>query len=164
MADFTLEALKNEIVVDAENLGYKNSPTPNDWKGDQVVADLINLKNLVIDKVSAEMEEIRGTTEFSWYDSLSIDEQEYLRWQTPNGGLWLVTGPMKLALTGSTLAVNGVAGAHDPTVSWWAAADRVAAVAAILPLIELAGSRAEVLWDADETITAGEVGRAFNLI
>lgn len=161
---FTSVGLKDEIVNDPENLGYKNSPTPNDWKSDQVIADLLNLKNLVVDLVSVQMEKIRGTTEFDWYDALSIDEQEYLRWQTPNSGSWLVTEPMKVKLTGSTLAVNGVAGVSTPINSWWAAIDRTAAIAAILPLIEIVGSRAEVLWDVPITIGISQVGRAFNLV
>jgi len=37
---FDLVELKDEIVNDPEGLGYKNSATPNDWKGDQVIADL----------------------------------------------------------------------------------------------------------------------------
>ena len=91
MADFSLEALKDEIVNDPQALGYKNSATPTDWKGDQEIADLINAKNLVVDRTQVDMEEIRSTTEFDWYDTLSIDEQEYTRWQTPNSGIWKVS-------------------------------------------------------------------------
>ena len=42
MADFTLVALKDEIVNDPNAIGYKNSAVPTDWKGDQAIADLIN--------------------------------------------------------------------------------------------------------------------------
>ena len=55
MADFTLVALKDEIVNDTQALGYKNTNDtwtggPNPPKGDQEIADLINAKNLVEDR------------------------------------------------------------------------------------------------------------------
>ncbi len=161
---FSSEALKDEIVNDPEGMGYKNSATPTDWKGDQVIADLLGLKSLVIDRVSVEMEELRAITEFDWYDGMTIDRQEYLVWQTPDNGQWRVSAHMKLFLTGSMPAANGVAGTNSVSDSKWAAADRNAATAAMLPLIEVAGSRAEVLWGEDMNISAGQVGRAFNLI
>ncbi len=161
---FTLQALKDEIVNDPEGLGYGTSGAPTLGLATEHIAGLINLRNLVLDRPAVDMEQIRGATEFDWYDALTIDEQEYLRWQTPNSGLWEVTAAMKLMLTGSQPTVNGVAGASTPTNSFWAAADRTVAIAAILPIIEIVGSRAEVLWGDNTAIAAGQVGRAFNLI
>ncbi len=167
MADFTLLALKNEIVNDPESLGYKNA---NDtWTGgveepkdDLVIADLLNTKNLVVDRASVEMEQVRGITEFEWYDTLSIDEQEFMRWKTPGGGSWQVTAAMKLLLTGRSLAVNGVAGTGADNASFWSASQRGSAAPAMLALIEVVGSRAEVLWGVGHTISAGNVGGAAN--
>ena len=65
MADFNLVALKDEIVGDPQTLGYKNSATPTDWKGDGAIADLINdpanganifRKNVPMDDVFAEID------------------------------------------------------------------------------------------------------------
>ena len=169
MAEFSLAALKAEIINDPELVGYKNvhpSSDPSDWKGDQLIADLINAKNFQIDRVEVEMEVLRGAIEFDWYDSLSIDEQEYLRWQTPGGGAdsigWKVTDDMKLILTGRTLTNNGVAGTGVDNDGWWAAAHDQDAAPAMLALIEVSGSRAEVLWDEGRSISAGQVGGAAN--
>ena len=176
MAEFTHQALADEIVNDPEGIGYKNTNDtwtggPNPPKDDQVIANLINAKNLKIDRTMVEMDRIRGAIEFDWYDALSIDEQEYLRWQTPGGGggvaseggSWKVTADMKLRLTGRTLTANGVAGIGVDADGWWAAADDQDAAPAMLALIEIAGSRAEVLWDEGLSVTAGDVGRAANL-
>ena len=164
MVDFTLEALKDEIVNDPEGLGYKNSATPTDWKGDQVIADLINDKLLKVDKTVVNMETIRGAIQFDWYNNLSIDEQEFIRWKTPNGGDLPVTPEMKLELTGRTPAVNGVGGTGADNDSWWAASNDQDAAPAMLALIEVVGGRAEVLWGVGRTISAGNVGAAFNEI
>ena len=164
MSEFTLVALKDEIENDTESIGYKNSPTSGDWKGDQIIADLINVKNLVIDRVSVEMELVRASTEYQWYNTLSADEQEWLRWQSPNGGMWVVSADMKLQLSGRTPTSNGVAGTGANNDSFWAASQDQDAAPVMLALIEIAGSRAEVLWDEGKFVTVGEVGRAFNEI
>jgi len=170
MAEFSLEALKDEIVNDSQSLGYKNSATPNDWKEDQEIADLINAKNLVVDRDEVGMDEIRSVIEFGWYDRLSPDEQEYTRWQTPGGGgedgggNWKVSAHMKLLLSGRALVMDGVAGTGSNNASYWNATDRDLAAPAILALIEMSGSRAEVLWGVGRTITASNVGGSFNEI
>ena len=164
MAEFTLVALKDEIENDTESLGYKNSPASGDWKGDQEIADLVNAKNLVIDRASVEMELVRASTEYQWYNTLSADEQEWLRWQSPNGGMWIVSADMKLQLSGRTLVSNGVAGTGADNDSFWAASQDQDAAPVMLALIEVAGSRANVLWGETKTVSAGEVGRAFNEI
>lgn len=162
-----LTALNAEISNDPLGLGYGVGTIPYDplteWKGDQEIADLLNAKNFVIDRASVPMEDVRGVTDFDWYDALTIDEQEFLRWKTPNSGLLLVTADVKLRLTGRTLASGGTGGTGSDANSWWAAADRTAAVAAMLPLIEVAGSRAEVLFGEGVVITAGDVGAAANV-
>ncbi len=163
MAEFSFTALKDEIVNDTEGLGYKNSATPNDWKGDQEIADLINAKNLVIDRPQVASDDINGDTQFDWYDGMSIDRQEFYTLQTRRE-FWKVSVNMKLFLTGRTLTVNGVAGTGTDSQSEWAAADDQDAAPAMLALIELAGSRSEVLWGQGTNITLGQVGAAFNEI
>jgi hypothetical protein len=160
MADFSLQALHDEIENDPEGIGYKVGAT---WKGDQEIADLINAKSYVIDKSSVEMEGIRATTTYDGYNNLSIDEQEWIRWMTPNSGQMVVTADMKLNLSGRTLTASGVAGVGDNTDSFWAAADRNAMAPAMLALIEVPGSRAQVLWGENITISVSQVGHAANL-
>ena len=161
MVEFTLTALKSEIETDPKSLGYKE--VGGQWKGDSVIADLLNEKNLVVDRISVGMEAIRQTVFYDWYNGLGIDEQEFLRWQTPNGGLWKVTADMKLGLCGRDLTIDGVAGAVSAANSWWAPADRTEAESPLLALLEVPGSRAEVLWGEGRTITAGNVGAAQNV-
>ncbi len=163
MADFSLEALKDEIVADTEALGYKNSATPTDWKDDQVIADLINAEGLVIDRIRVPSGDIVGETKFDWYDGLTIDKQEFFTLQT-RGEAWKVTADMKLFLSGRSLTTNGVAGTGTDAGSEWSAPDAGDAAPVMLPLIEVPGSRGEVLWLEGQTITAGQVARAFNEI
>ena len=109
------------------------------------------------------MEQARTTCTYDAYNNLAIDEQEWLRWLTPNGGELRITADVKLQLTGRTLASNGSGGTGNDNISFWAAANRVAMCAAFLSLVEVAGGRAEVLWGAGTTISIGQVGAAANL-
>ena len=165
MAEFSLAALEAEISNDPEGLGYGTGTIPYDplteWKGDQVIADLLNAKNLTIDRVRVPSEDINGDTHFDWYDGMTIDKQEFYTLQTRRES-WKVTVDMKKFLTGRNLTVNGVPGTGVDGDSEWAAADDQDAVPAMLALIEVPGSRGEVLWDEGRNISAGEVGRAVN--
>lgn len=160
MTEFSLQALHDEIESDPQELGYK---TNGDWKGDQVIADLINAKNYVIDRISVPMESIRAEVTLAAYDTLLADRQEWLRWMTPNSGNFQVTADMKLQLSGRLLTVDGVAGTGDNGDSVWASAHEDAMAPAMLALIEIPGSRAGVLWGENITITAGNVGWAATL-
>lgn len=160
MAEFSLPALHDEIEADPQSLGYKVGSV---WKGDQEIADLLMAKTYTIDRESVEMEAVRAATSYDWYNNLSIDEQEWIRWQTPNSGQWRVSADMKLQLTGRTLASGGVAGSGSDADSFWQAADRADAVASMLALIEVPGSRGEVLWGEGSSVSAGQIGRAANL-
>lgn len=160
MASFSLQALHDEIEADPEGLGYKIN---GDWKGDQVIADLINAKNYVVDVAAVPMEEVRATCTYEAYNTLAIDEQEWLLWMTPNSGEFRVSADMKLQLSGRSLTSNGVAGTGDDAESFWAAAHRDAMAPAMLALIEVPGSRAEVVWGAGITIGINQVAHAANL-
>ena len=170
MADFTLQALADEIEADPAALGYKE--VGGEWKGDGVIADLINAKDFVIDRASIPMAATRSKVTFAAYNTLSIDEQEWIRWMTPgggdggaggDGGNFETTPDMKLQLTGRTVAANGVAGTGADGDSFWAAAHDQDMAPAMLALIEVPGSRAEVLWGEGQSISIGNVGRAANL-
>ncbi len=92
---------------------------------------------------------------------MTIDKQEFYTLQTRRES-WKVTEDMKKFLTGRSLTVNGVAGLGADNQSEWAAADDQNAAPAMLALIEIPGSRAEVLWDEGRSISLGQVGRAAN--
>jgi len=161
MASFSLQALHDEIEADPKGLGYKE--TNGDWKGDQVIVDLINGKNYVIDVTAVPMEEVRATCTYEAYNTLAIDEQEWLRWMTPNSGEFRVSADMKLQLSDRSLTSNGIAGTGNNADSFWASAHRNEMALAMLGLIEVAGSRAEVLWGAGIIVYAGQVAHAANL-
>ena len=160
MAEFSLQALHDEIEADPQALGYK---TNGAWKGDDVIADLINAKNYKVDRTSVPMEQVRKTCTYEAYDTLSIDEQEWIRWMTPNSGDFQVSADMKLQLTGRTLASNGVAGTGSDGDSFWAAAHDQDMAPAMLALIETDGSRAEVLWGEGTAISISQIAHAANL-
>ncbi len=165
MAEFSLAALNAEISNDPEGLGYGIGTVPYDplteWRSDQAIADLINAKNLTIDQGRVLSDDINGDTHFAWYDGMSIDRQEFYTLQTRRE-FWKVTADMKLFLSGRTLAVNGQAGTGADNDSEWAAADDQDAAPAMLALIEVPGSRAEILWGKGIAISLGQIGRAAN--
>ena len=161
MAEFSLQALHDEIENDPLTLGYKEAGGA--WKGDQVIADLINAKNYTIDAANVPMEHVRATCTYDAYNNLSIDEQEWIRWMTPNSGELEVTADVKLQLTGRTPASGGSAGTGADNDSFWAPADDQDMAPAFLALIELSGSRAEVLWGQGQTVSVGNVAHAANL-
>ena len=134
-----LAELKSEVEVDPTGLGYA-----------AVVADteellaLINAANLatLVSKPAINPADVRSATLFDAYNNLAIDEQEWIRWMTAaNGGdggdTLIVTPDFRLQLTDAEGSGNA---------SIWAVADRAAMNAAHLALIDVPGSRAEILW------------------
>lgn len=161
MTEFNLQALHDEIEEDSLGIGYKEASGA--WKGDGIIADLINAKGYAIDRDSVEMESVRAAVIYAAYNTLAIDEQEWLRWMTPNSGLFYVTTDMKEQLAGRTLAINGVPGTGSNSDSFWATAHRDVMAPAMLALIEIPGSRAEILWGESTVISISQVGHAANL-
>lgn len=157
---FTLQELHDRIEVDPLTIGYKEAG--GEWKGDQEIADLMNAKSFIIDRTNVPMEQVRATVTYEAYDTLAIDEQEWLRWMTPNSGLFEVTADMKMQLSGRTLATNGVSGVGADNNSFWALAHDQDMAPAMLALIETPGSDAEIAWGEGTTITASNVGWAAN--
>lgn len=152
--------LHDEIEADPAGLGYKE--VGGEWKGDSVVADLLNLANLKVDRAEVPMEDVRASVHFDAYNDLVADRQEFLRYLTPNGGHLRITADIKLQLTGRAAAAGGVAGTGTDAESWWSVAERAAVVALLLPMVEVDGSRADVLWGHGTRIRAGDVGAAAN--
>ena len=96
---------------------------------------------ITISKPNISAADVRGATTYDAYNNLSIDEQEWIRWVTGSNGVneesVEVTPDLRLQLTDAE--GNG-------TGSIWAASNRAAMNAAMLALIDVAGSRAEQLW------------------
>ena len=160
MATYSLQALHDEIEADPEALGYKE--IGGEWKGDQVVADLINAKSYKVDLPSVLSTEIRALATYEAYNTLLVDEQEWLQWMTAVEEV-RVTADVKLQLSGRTMASNGAAGTGINDDSFWAAAHADEMAPAMLALLEVDGSRAEVLWGQGRTITISDVAYTANL-
>ena len=153
MAEFSFVALKDEIENDPETLAYKNSAASGDWKDDQVIADIINTQDRSVNNQDVDTGDIRGSVTFDAFDGLSPAEQAWFQWLTQNG---------VIPVNDETL--QQLAGIPTATGSIWQAADRTAANAAMTAIMQFTGSRAEELWGKGRTVSAGDVGRAFNEI
>ncbi len=161
MAVFSLQELHDRIESDPNAIGYKNPDTT--WKDDQIIVDLANAKTFAIDRRAVEMTAVRAATHYDAYNDLLADKQEWLRWMTPNSGLFERNADMKLQLTGRTLTVNGAPGTGDNSDSFWSVGERDVVAPAMLALIEVPGSDAEIAWGENTFITAVQVGGAANL-
>lgn len=154
----TYAELKAEIENDPAGLGLAPGGV---WQGDQQIADLLNAKGFVADRTEVPTPDLIGAISYDAYNGIGIDEQEYLQWITQSE-VTQITDAVKLRLTGRTPTNEGVPGTGNDQSSWWSAQTRAATVAAILPMIEVPASRAEVLWGLGTIISAGDVGRAAN--
>lgn len=139
-----LLALKTEVNTDPMGYGYVPSDT---YDG---VLNIINLKRAEITvskpKISAAL--VRSATTFDAYNSLSIDEQEWIRWMTGSSGFddesLVVTADLRTRLTGPDSA------------SIWDIGNRAVMNAAMLALIDVDGSRAEELFGFGTVISRAD--------
>ena len=141
MAEFTLEALKDEIVNDSEGIGYKNGT----WKAHQVVADLINDPALgaTITRKLIQSSELKASFDLDEFVALSQGERDYL--------LCLISGEGPIDANEALIlsALTSMFGAGSTTST------------TLLTKIQRQGSRAEILWGENTIIDLGQVGRAF---
>ena len=149
MADFSLQALHDEIENDPQGLGYKDGGV---WKEDAVIVGLINATEgpgaAQIMRKLITPEEIWNSIPYAEYEQYGAAKRE-----------WLDTA---LELAGGTGLIDG----NDPIVF----ANLIAvfpansdARANILAKIQRMGSRAEVLWGEGKVVSISEVGHASNL-
>ena len=113
------------------------------------IADLINAKNLTVTRSQVETEELSMAIEKDAFLATSPSETDWLKWVT-NSQTVVITADLTDALYGGNSIFSGNPG--DATR------------AALQAVVEVLGSRAEVLWAVGRTISAGQVGRAFNEI
>ena len=141
-----LLALKNEVNNDPLSLGY--NPASGDVTN---IINIINTKSYTVSKPKISAADIRSATTYDAYNNLSIDEQEWIRWMTGSNGFdqenVTVTQDLRDRLT-------------DGTNSIWAAGDRTAMNAAMLALIDVSGSRAEVLFGYGTVINKNDYAAA----
>jgi hypothetical protein len=127
-----LAALKAEATNDPLAIGYT---VIQDGNTNNFISQ-INAKNYTVAKPKISSADVRAATTYDAYNNLSIDEQEWLVWMTGSNGAneenMAVTEDLRAQLTTSS--------------TFWAVGDRSAMQAAMLALIDVSGSRAEVLW------------------
>ena len=149
MAEFSLQALHDEIEADPASLGYKDGGA---WKGDGVIADLINSLEgpgaANITRKLIQPHEVFDSIPYVEYETYPAAKREYL--------------DTMLELAGG----NGVIDANDAVVY----ANLLAVFPAgsdarsnIIAKIQRTGSRAEVLWSEGNVVTISEVAHAANL-
>ena len=146
MPNQALIALRDEIVSDPEVLGYKTSPT--DWKGDQQVADLLNdpVDGATIRRKQIEPRELLESLDVTEWRALSAADRQYVQLLLQGSRINADASPI---FDGLTTVFDG----GSPNTR-----------ASLVAKISRQGSRAEVLWGEGQRVTAGQVGRAFNLI
>ena len=134
-----LAALKSEVNTDPLGIGY------DPLGGTQDILDLLNAKNYTVAKPKISSALVRSATTYDAYDTLAIDEQEWIRWMTGTDGFdeenMVVTDDLRTNLSGP--------GAD----SIWAPAHRDEMNAAMLALMDVPGSRAEVLFGYGTSIS-----------
>jgi len=146
MADFTLQALNDEIDTDPEGLGYKE--VGGEWKGDAEIADLINdelLGDTIQRHMVAPKELIEQITILDW-NAISSANRLYLQLLPSLGSISTV--------------VNGTE-VRDNLLSIFTAG--MDTRDNLIGVVQRPGSRAEVLWGEGVTISIGQVGHAANL-
>ena len=138
-----LAELTAEVTLDPTGLGYVPSGAT------APILALINTANpaTLQPKPNISAAILRSGVTYEAYNTLSIDEQEWLRWITGSGGVseedMSVTADLRLQLTGD----------GNPTNSMWAAAHRDAMVPVMFAILNEPASRAEILWGRLTTIS-----------
>lgn len=139
--------LKNEVSNDPTGLGYAAVVDQTS----ELLA-LLNGKNplTLVAKPKVSAAAIRTATTFDAFDGLLNPEQDWLTWLTGSNGFdeenLDVTPELRQKLAGDPIT----------NASIWAAADRTLMNAEIQALIDVPGSRAEVLWGFDTVITSAD--------
>jgi hypothetical protein len=142
-----LAVLKLEIEVDPNAIGYKEAG--GEWKLDHVIASMLNdtANGATVRRTQVTPSEIKQVVEQTDFNSLGPKESDYLRWIVSGGGEESLDVSSDSIFTGLT----GIWGPTDATK------------AAMIALLETAGTRAEVLFGQGVVVTPGDVGQAANI-
>jgi len=145
MAEYTLQALHDEIEADPMAIGYKADAV---WKGDQVIADLINdpANGAIIQREHVAPQEIIEQIAIVDWDMISASDRLYLQ---------LIPSLETIStVTNGTEVRNNLL---DIFTAGMVTRDNLIAV------VQRQGSRAEVLWGENRFVTVGDVGHSANL-
>lgn len=143
---FTLQELHDEIEADPEAIGYKEPS--GEWKGDEVIADLINdpANGAVIQREFVTPAEIVEQIALEDWDVISQSDRLYLQLlpsleivSTVQDGTEVRTNLLDIFTAGMVTRDN------------------------LIAVVQRQGSRAEVLWGENSFVTIGDVARAANL-
>ena len=141
-----LAALKAEATNDPQGIGYTVLTDGNATK----FIDEISAKNYTVEKPKISSALVRSTCTYEAFDGLLGPEQGWLTWMTGSNGFdeenLVVTADVRQNLAGDPTANDAI----------WAASDRNAMNAAMLALINVSGSRAEVLFGYGTTLTIND--------
>lgn len=146
MAEYTLQALHDEIEADPVAIGYKEAGGA--WKGDQVIADLINdpANGATIQREHVAPQEIIEQITIVDWDTISASDRLYLQ-------LLPALETISTIQNGTEVRNNLL----DIFTAGMATRDNLIAV------VQRQGSRAEALWGENTFVTVGDVARAANL-
>lgn len=134
-----LVALKSEVETDPAGKGY------DPLGGTQELLDLLNGKTETVSKPKISAARVRSAVTYEAYNTLSIDEQEWLRWITGSNGFEEDNMPVTADLRRQLAGEGGQ--------SMWAAANRVEMEAAMSAILDVPGSRVEVLFGYGTSIS-----------
>lgn len=140
-----LAALKAEVTVNPLGLPYVPSSTQ------EGILDVINLKNpaYIVSKPKIAPAQVKKTTTLNAYNEAPADKQDWLRWMTEGGSeeeIMYVTSDLRLRLAGDP----------TPAASIWGINNRVEMNAAMKALMDVPGSRAEVLFGFNTIISKSD--------
>ena len=145
MAEFSLQALHDEIEADPLGIGYK---TNGDWKGDQVIADLINdpANGDVVQRRHINPQEVIEQIALADWETISASERLYVQ-LLPS--LTIISAVQDGTEVRNNLLI--IFGAGTTTRD------------NLIGVVQKDGSRAEVLWGEGTTISVSQVAYAANL-
>jgi len=145
MAEFSLQALHDEIEADPEGIGYK---TNGDWKGDQIIADLINdpANGDVVQRQYVNPQEVIEQIALADWETISASQRLYIQ-LLPS--LTIISAVQNETEVRNNLLI--IFGAATTTRD------------NLIGVVQKDGSRAEVLWGEGVTISISNVAYAAHL-
>ena len=143
---YTLQELHDEIEADSEGLGYKEAN--GDWKGDGVIAGLINdpVNGTTIERSLISPAELIEQIVIAEWRVLVLEDRQYVDLLTALPVISTVSGATEIR--DALLAIFG-GGTVTRTN--------------LIATVQRQGSRSEVLWGEDTYVSIGDVGHAANL-
>ena len=146
MAEFSLQALHDEIEADPEGLEYKEPG--GDWKGDDVIAGLMNdlVLGEIIQRQYVQPREIIEQIVLADWESASASERLYIQ--------------LLPSLTSISTVVNGTEVRNNLLAIFDVGTQTRDN---LIATVQRQGSRAEALWGENTQVSIGQVGHAANL-